>query len=69
MDIFWLTHIQNPQRLDLEGCHTNQDGELVALVDSLGNGTLNEMQRDTVQALREAILSLARKDEIVIQSF
>lgn len=40
--------------------------ELVALVDSLGNGTLNEMQRETVQALREGILSLARKEEVKV---
>lgn len=33
--------------------------ELVALVDSLGNGTLNEKQREMVQALREGILALA----------
>jgi hypothetical protein len=39
--------------------------ELVALVDSLGSGTLNECQRETVQALREGILSLASKDEEV----
>ncbi len=43
--------------------------ELVALVDSLGNGTLNQMQRETVQALREGILSLARKEGIAIPSF
>jgi hypothetical protein len=35
--------------------------ELVALVDSLNGGTLNESQRQTVQALREGILSLALK--------
>jgi len=35
--------------------------ELVALVDSLNGGTLNENQRATVQALREGILSLAVK--------
>jgi hypothetical protein len=35
--------------------------ELVALVDSLGSGTLNEQQRETVQALREGILSLEVK--------
>ncbi len=35
--------------------------ELVALVDTLGNGTLNERQRETVQALREGILSLGVK--------
>jgi hypothetical protein len=38
--------------------------ELVALVDSLGNGALNEMQRETVQALREGILSLANREEV-----
>ena len=38
--------------------------ELVALVDSLGSGTLNEHQRETVQALRDGILSLASKEEI-----
>ncbi|MBN2117597.1 MAG: hypothetical protein JW730_13555 [Anaerolineales bacterium] len=38
--------------------------KLVALVDSLGNGTLNEMQREMVQALREGILSLARRENI-----
>jgi len=37
--------------------------ELVALVDSLGSGTLNEHQRETVQALREGILALARTEE------
>jgi hypothetical protein len=35
--------------------------ELVALVDSLRRGTLNEKQRETVQALREGILSLEAK--------
>ncbi len=39
------------------------------LVDSLGNGTLNELQRETVQALREGILSLVRKEEVELQSF
>ncbi|MCD4699056.1 MAG: site-specific integrase [Phycisphaerae bacterium] len=38
--------------------------ELVALVDSLRRGTLNERQRQTVQALREGILSLAMREEI-----
>lgn len=37
--------------------------ELVALVDSLGSGTLNQQQRETVQALREGILSLASREE------
>jgi len=37
----------------------------VALVDSLGSGTLNEHQRETVQVLREGILSLVSKEEEV----
>jgi hypothetical protein len=38
--------------------------ELVALVDSLGSGTLNEHQRETVQTLREGILSLTNREEV-----
>jgi hypothetical protein len=30
-------------------------------VDSLGSGTLNERQRETVQALRDGILALAKE--------
>jgi site-specific recombinase XerD len=40
--------------------------ELVALVDSLSSGTLNEHQRETVQELREGILSLANREEVRI---
>lgn len=40
-------------------CYT--PAELVALVDSLGSGTLNERQRETVQALRDGILALEVK--------
>lgn len=36
-----------------------EPGQLLALVDSLGNGTLNAAQRETVHHLRSAILSLA----------
>ena len=32
--------------------------ELIALLDSLGSGTLNERQRQTLQAVRDGILSL-----------
>ena len=32
--------------------------ELIALLDSLGSGTLNEHQRQTLQVLREGIFSL-----------
>ena len=40
--------------------------ELVALVDSLGSGTLNEHQREMVQSLREGILSLASREEVKV---
>jgi len=40
--------------------------ELVALVDSLGSGTLNENQRETIQTLREGILSLEKTEEIKV---
>jgi len=40
--------------------------ELVALVDALNSGTLNDSQRETVRALRDGILSLALKEEINI---
>lgn len=33
-------------------------GELIALIDSLGSGTLNEAQREALKALREGVLSL-----------
>ncbi len=35
---------------------------LLALVDALSNGTLNDSQRETVQSLRTAILALAEKE-------
>jgi integrase len=35
-------------------------GQLLALVDSLGRGTLNDTQQETVQALRAGILALAQ---------
>jgi site-specific recombinase XerD len=38
--------------------------ELVALVDSLGSGTLNETQRETIQVLREGIISLAARENV-----
>jgi hypothetical protein len=36
-------------------------GELLALVDALHNGTLNEMQLEMTQALRAGILALAER--------
>ncbi|MBU1749581.1 MAG: tyrosine-type recombinase/integrase [Chloroflexi bacterium] len=38
-------------------------GELLALVDTLGTGTLNDAQREVVQALRAAILALGEGEE------
>lgn len=38
---------------------TPTSGQLLALIDSLRDGTLNEKQQETVQALRAAILTLA----------
>jgi hypothetical protein len=37
-------------------------GHLLAIVDALSNGTLNENQRETIQSLRVAILTLAEKE-------
>jgi hypothetical protein len=33
--------------------------ELVTMIDTLGSGTLNEHQRETLQALRNGIMALA----------
>jgi integrase len=38
-------------------------GELVALVDSLRSGTLNDQQANTVQAIRDGILAIARQEQ------
>ena len=40
--------------------------ELVALVDSLNGGTLNEVQRETLHSLRQGILSLAVREEVMV---
>ena len=37
-------------------------GQLLALVDSLFSGTLNDAQKETVQALRTGILALAEQE-------
>jgi hypothetical protein len=37
-------------------------GQLLALVDALHAGTLNDAQRETVQALRMGILALAEQE-------
>jgi hypothetical protein len=43
---------------------TATPAELVALLDSLGSGTLNKTQRETIQMLREGILSLAVRENV-----
>jgi site-specific recombinase XerC len=40
--------------------------QLVTLVDTLGNGTLNQAQRETLQTLREGILSLVNDEQIKV---
>ena len=40
--------------------------ELVALVDALGSGTLNEHQRQTLQSLRDGILSLVMVEPVQV---
>jgi hypothetical protein len=40
-------------------------GQLLALVDALCAGTLNDGQRETVQALRAGILALAERETTV----
>jgi hypothetical protein len=37
---------------------------LLALIDSLHNGTLNDAQQETVQALRDGILALVRHETV-----
>ncbi len=38
---------------------TTTPAEMIAMIDSLANGTLNDPQRQTLQALRDGILSMA----------
>jgi hypothetical protein len=38
----------------------------VTLVDSLRSGTVNQQQRETVQALREGILALDKREEMKV---
>jgi hypothetical protein len=41
-------------------------GLLLALVDSLHAGTLNDAQQETVQALRDGILALVEQDVEIV---
>lgn len=54
------------RRLELvpnqEQPHT-EPGQLVALVDALSSGTLNDSQRELVHALRSGILALAEQKD------
>ncbi len=40
-------------------------GQLLALVDSLHEGTLNEAQTETIRQLRAGILALAERESII----
>jgi hypothetical protein len=40
---------------------TPEPGQLIALIDSLGNGTLNENQKEVVHLLRQGVLALAEQ--------
>jgi hypothetical protein len=41
-------------------------GYLLALVDTLGNGTLNEDQREMVHTLRQGILALVEQEAVMV---
>jgi site-specific recombinase XerD len=41
-------------------------GYLLALVDALGNGTLNESQKETVHTLRQGILALVEQEAAMV---
>ncbi len=62
-------HFVNTKTLGRSRRTLPSKAKLVALVDSLRNGTLNEIQRDAVQALWEGILSLARKEIVKTHGF
>ena len=49
-----------------ERAPTINPAQLIALVNSLGTGTLNQGQRETLQTLREGILSLAIGEQIQV---
>lgn len=38
-----------------------EPGQLIALIDSLGNGTLNESQKELVHLLRQGVLALVEQ--------
>lgn len=46
------------------GAQTQNPGELLALVEALGNGTLNPGQREILQALRTGILALVEREQM-----
>lgn len=62
---YYRAMVQVEQRLALKG-ETHplppSRGELLALVDSLHSGTLNEKQAEAVQALRVGLLAWAEQD-------
>jgi hypothetical protein len=58
-----MTQIENHLNLlENQAISPPTPGELVALVDSLRSGTLNEQQTETVRALRAGIVTLAEDE-------
>jgi hypothetical protein len=58
-----MAHIEHRLALDAEATAPVPDSrQLLALVDALQAGTLNEAQRETVQTLRAGILALAEQE-------
>ncbi|MBU0495117.1 MAG: hypothetical protein KKB13_25010 [Chloroflexi bacterium] len=53
-----MREVESRMALDESTVDPPSSGELLALVDALNSGTLNEAQRETVQMLRAAILTL-----------
>jgi integrase/recombinase XerD len=62
---YYRAMAQVEQRLELTPAPeqpTTEPAQLVALVDALSNGTLNDSQRELVHALRSGILALAEQN-------
>jgi hypothetical protein len=57
-----MLHIERQLMLpEDEAAESPNSGQLLALVDALRNGTLNEAQQETVRTLRAGIVALAER--------
>ena len=61
---FWSAAWQQAEK-EVEEDPAPDEGQLLALVDALHEGTLNGKQKQTLQALREGIMARARRWELV----